>query len=147
MNRLNNDILFIKKSDKIVIVTAVSRVVVIAENAAVLDWMDFFLALIHYGTKEVRRVFCFLYVIPSLFFFFADGVAWYVCLCEAGEGAKKSQPLDLSRCSNKNPLSRAAFCVQSANRLTEIISHNSLLQKNRKRWKALMTVKGLTRER
>lgn len=22
-------------------------------------------------------------------FFFADGVAWYVCLCEAGEGAKK----------------------------------------------------------
>lgn len=64
-----------------------------------------------------------------------------------GRGQKKSQPLDLSRCSNKNPLSRAAFCVQSANRLTEIISHNSLLQKNRKRWKALMTVKGLTRER
>lgn len=39
MNRLNNDILFIKKSDKIVIVTAVSRIMVIAVNVAVLDWM------------------------------------------------------------------------------------------------------------
>lgn len=34
-----------------------------------------------------------------------------------------------SRSSNKSPLSRAAFCVQSANRQPQIISHNSLLQK------------------
>lgn len=46
-----------------------------------------------------------------------------------GPGRKKSQPLDLSRCSNKSPLSRAAFCVQSANRQPEIISHNSPLRK------------------
>lgn len=39
MNRLNNDIPFIKKSDKIVIVTALLRIMVIAVNAAVLDWM------------------------------------------------------------------------------------------------------------
>ena len=47
----------------------------------------------------------------------------------AGPGRKKSQPLDLSRRSNKSPLSRAAFCVQSANRQPEIISHNSPLRK------------------
>lgn len=47
----------------------------------------------------------------------------------AGQGRKKSQPLDLSRRSNKSTLSRAAFCVQSANRQPEIISHNSPLQK------------------
>lgn len=46
-----------------------------------------------------------------------------------GPGRKKSQPLDLSRRSNKSPLSRAAFCVQSANRQPEIISHNSPLRK------------------
>jgi len=40
------------------------------------------------GVAEVRRVFPFLYVIPSLFFFFADGVAWYVCLGGAGEKEK-----------------------------------------------------------
>lgn len=42
---------------------------------------------------------------------------------------KASEPLDLSRRSNKSSLSRAAFCVWSANRQPEIISHNSLLQK------------------
>lgn len=83
-----------------------------------------------------------------LFFFFLLMVCRGMCASVGlGTGEKKSQPLDLSRCSNKNPLSRAAFCVQSANRRTEIISHNSLLQKNRKRWKALMTVKGFMRER
>lgn len=39
MNRLNNDIPFIKKSDKIVIVAAILLIMVIAVNAAVLDWM------------------------------------------------------------------------------------------------------------
>lgn len=39
MNRLNKDIPFIKKSDKVVIVAAVLLIMVIAVNAAVLDWM------------------------------------------------------------------------------------------------------------
>lgn len=92
--------------------------------------------------------FSVFYMSFLLFSFFSLMVWRGMCASvRLGRGQKKSQPLDLSRCSNKNPLSRAAFCVQSANRLTEIISHNSLLQKNRKRWKALMTVKGLTRER
>lgn len=42
---------------------------------------------------------------------------------------EKSQPLDFSHRSNKSLLSRAAFCVESANRRPEIISHNSPLQK------------------
>lgn len=82
MTRLNNDILFIEKSDKVVFVPAVLCIMVIAVNAAVLDWMlTFFLALMYNETKEVRRVFCFLYVIPSLFFF--SLMVWR-CMCASG---------------------------------------------------------------
>lgn len=56
-------------------------------------------------------------------------MVWHGMCASAGQGRKKSQPLDLSRRSNKSTLSRAAFCVQSANRQPEIISHNSPLQK------------------
>lgn len=46
-------------------------IMLIAVNAAVLD-------LMHYGTTEDRQLFCFLYVIPPLFFFFRW---WCVVVC------------------------------------------------------------------
>lgn len=64
-----------------------------------------------------------------LLFSFFSLMVWHGMCASAGPGRKKSQPLDLSRRSNKSPLSRAAFCVQSANRQPEIISHNSPLRK------------------
>lgn len=79
---------------------------------------------------EVRRALPFLYVIPSLFFFFF--FCWWcgmVCVPRRCRGERKASGWILSRRSNKSPLSRAAFCVQSANRQPEIISHNSPLRK------------------
>lgn len=52
-----------------------------------------------------------------------------VCAPRRGQGERKASDWILSRHSNKSLLSRAAFCVQSANRQPEIISHNSPLQK------------------
>lgn len=52
-----------------------------------------------------------------------------VCAPRRGRGERKASGWILSHRSNKSLLSRAAFCVQSANRQPEIISHNSLLRK------------------
>lgn len=52
-----------------------------------------------------------------------------VCVPRRCRGERKASGWILSRRSNKSPLSRAAFCVQSANRQPEIISHNSPLRK------------------
>lgn len=67
-------------------------VMLIAVNAAVLDLMLAFFW--PWCTMEPQRPggFSVFYMSFLLFsFFFADGVAWYVCLCGAGEGKKKKK--------------------------------------------------------
>lgn len=73
--------------------------------------------------------FCLSFLPFSFFFRW-----WYGTVCAPRRGRwleRKASGLILSHSSssNKSPLSRAAFCVQSANRQPQIISHNSLLRK------------------
>lgn len=70
-----------------------------------------------------------LFYMSFLLFSFFRWWCGMVCVPPQGWGERKACSWILSRRSNKSPLSRAAFCVQSANRRPEIISHNSPLQK------------------
>lgn len=69
MNRLKNDILFIKKSDKVVLFAAAGVCgTLIAVRAAVLDLMlIFFPALMDYGTRGQEDFFFVFYMSFLLF--------------------------------------------------------------------------------
>lgn len=79
------------------------------------------------------------------FLFFADGVAWYVCLGGAREKEKPATGFWVATVTKARFPGPLFVCSQpiDSQRLSPTI-HSC---KNRKRWKALMTVKGLTRER
>lgn len=97
------------------------------------------------AAAEARTVFLFSICHSFSFLFFADGVAWYVRLGGAGEKEKPAAGFWVTAVTKARFPGPLFVCSQpiGSQRLSPTI-HSC---ENRKRWKALMTVKGLTRER